>query len=121
MMNNITTLTSTSAYFTKMEILKLNDIHKLVIGIFMFNYKKSRLPEIFKNFFSTNRDHHNYPTRGAGNLRPPIIKTKIDENFIRKTGTLLWNTIEEKINTNVGLITFKKHLKKYLLSNPSTA
>ena len=111
MINCITTRTSTSIYFSKMEILKLGDIHQLVIGLFMYNYKKKLLPTIFNNFFSVNRDHHNYPTRGAANLRPPITKTKIAANFVRKTGTILWNAIEGSINTNVGLITLKKHLK----------
>jgi hypothetical protein len=121
MINCITTRTSTSIYFSKMEILKLGDIHKLVIGLFMYNYKKKLLPPIFMNFFSENRDHHNYPTRVAANLCPPIIQTKIAENFVRKTGSLLWNTIEGTINTKVGLITFKKHLKKHILSEAFTS
>ena len=48
MINNITIRTSTTKYFTKMEILKLNDIHKLVIGLFMYNYKKNGFPPFSK-------------------------------------------------------------------------
>ena len=66
-------------------------------------------------------DHHNYPTRGASNLRPPVTQTKIADNFVKKTGTILWNSIEGSINTNVGLITFKKHLKKHILAEAFTA
>ena len=83
----------------------------------MYKYKTKSLPEIFKTFFTKNREIHNYPTRAATNLRPPTIKTKIASNFVRKTGTSLWNLIEGKLNTTVRLDTLKKHLKRYILTH----
>ena len=116
--NSISSRTESTPYFTKMEILKLKEIHSLLIGVFMFKYKTKKLPTIFENFFNENNEFHSYPTRGANRLRPPIYKSKIATNFIKKTGTTLWNIIDPIINSKLSLQTFKKHLKKILLANP---
>jgi hypothetical protein len=117
MMNNIPSRSSSTEYFNQMQILKLRDIHTLTIGLFMYKYKTNSLPNIFNNFFTKNREYHDYPTRSSANYRPPIIKTKIANNFVRKTGTSLWNQLEGKIDTTVKMVTFKRHLKKHILVN----
>jgi hypothetical protein len=81
MINNIRSRTSTSFYFKEMDILKLPDIHTLVVGLFMFKYKTNNLPNIFKHFLRENNEFHSYPTRGANRLRPPKTKTKIAQNW----------------------------------------
>ena len=96
-----------------MKLLKLAEIHTLLTGIFMYKYKTKKLPNIFDNFFNENRDYHSYPTRGATRLRPPISKSKIANNFIKKTGAILWNILETSLNPSLSLPTYKRHLKKY--------
>ena len=54
--------TSTSYFFKEMEILKLQDIHTLVVGLFMFKYKTDNLLNIFHDFFKENNEFHSYPT-----------------------------------------------------------
>jgi hypothetical protein len=118
MINNISSRTRSTPFFTQLRILKLEEIHTLLIGIFMFKYKTKSLPNIFDNFFNENNMFHNYPTRGANRLRAPKLKLKIAQNYIKKTGADLWNLLEPHINTHFGLITFKKHLKNYIILNP---
>jgi hypothetical protein len=100
-----------------MEILKLPDIHILVIGVFMHKYKNNILPEIFKDFFVENRLFHEHSTRGANRMRPPKAKLKITRNFVRNTGATLWNKLEATANfkLNSSIATFKKHLKRIIL------
>jgi hypothetical protein len=100
-----------------MHILKLPEIHILVVGTFMHKFKHSTLPEIFSNFFSENSEHHSHATRGATRLRPPKCKSKIANNFVKKTGVNIWNKLEmnASFNTNLCIATFKKHLKKYII------
>ena len=69
------------------------DIYTLNLGVFMYKFKNSLLPTTFDKFFTTNQDHHRYPTRSANQLRPPRVKTKLAENFITKAGVGLWNEI----------------------------
>ena len=118
MINNVTSRNRSTPYFNEMEILKLPDIHILVVGIFMHKFKSDKLPEIFSNFFSRNSEHHEYATRGATKLRPPKAKLKIAQHFVKRTGVSLWNKLEstENFNLNLSICTFKKHLKRYILT-----
>jgi hypothetical protein len=74
MINNVKSRNSSTPYFNEVEILKLPDIHILVVGIFMHKFKTNKLPEIFSNFFSKNNEHHEYAMRGATKLRLPKAK-----------------------------------------------
>ena len=118
MINNVRARCSSTPFFREMEILKLSEIHILVVGIFIFmhKFKHNTLPDIFSNFFTENSDHHSHATRGASRLRPPKYKFKIANNFIKKTGVNMWNKLEmnASFNTNLCIATFKKHLKKYI-------
>ena len=119
MISNTSPRTRLTPAFTQLRILKLEEINTLLIGIFMHKYKNRTLPNIFDNFFNENREFHAYPTRGANRLRAPKLKSKLASNFIKKTGADLWNHIEPLINTRIGLQTFKKHLKHYIIANPN--
>ena len=120
MINNVSYRSRLTPSFTQLRILKLEQIHTLIIGIFMYKFKTQSLPTIFDNFFNENREFHSYPTRGANKLRAPKLKYKTAQNFIKKTGADLWNLLESSININLGLNTLKKHLKNHIIQNPTT-
>jgi hypothetical protein len=82
----------------------------------MYKYKNHLLPDIFKNFFTTNSDLHSYPTRNASKLRPPRNTTQFGTRFIKTTGVTFWNKIENQISKDQKIGTFKKHLKKYIIN-----
>ena len=84
---------SSLTFCKKHQLLRLPDIYTLNLGVFMYKFKNSLLPTTFDRFFTTNQDHHRYPTRSANQLRPPLVKTKLAENFITKAGVGLWNEI----------------------------
>ena len=75
------------------------------------------LPDLFKDFFKCNRDTHNYNTRNAAQLRTPLVKSVLANKFIKKTGVDLWNKLENSINVNSTIGTFKKHLKRFLTND----
>ena len=68
---------STIPFCKKNRILRLPDIYKNSVGLFMFKFKHELLPDMFNNFFLRNDDFHTYPTRNSKKLRPPLIKTRI--------------------------------------------
>jgi hypothetical protein len=109
---------ASSLPFCKLHsILRLPELYKLSVAIFMFKYKHGMLPVIFQNFFITNSDIHTYHTRNANKLRAPRTKFSHATKFIKKTGAELWNDLENVITENVKIGTFKLHLKKFLISN----
>ena len=107
---------STIPFCTKFSILRLPEIYQNSVGVFMYKYKNHLLPDIFKNFFTTNSDLHSYPTRNASKLRPPRNTTQFGTRFIKTTGVTFWNKIENQISKDQKIGTFKKHLKKYIIN-----
>ena len=115
---NIRRYDSTLLSFKKLQILRLPDIHSLSVLIFMFKFKKGLLPPTFNHFYSVNQQFHRYPTRGAKLLRTPLVRTRMDNMFIRKTGVSLWNKFyPEQLPTNITLRIFKRDLIIRLLSD----
>ena len=113
--HNIPGRDSTIKFFLSSKILRVPEIHKYTIGMFMYSHNKGKLPTIFDNFFQKNEEIHHYATRSALNLRPPRIKSQLAERFIKRTGVEFWNKIKHIIPVNKSDGTFKKHLKSYLL------
>ena len=83
----------------------------------MYDYKNGLLPSTFNDFYQTNSNVHDYPTRRAGQLRPPQARTKIAQTFIRTHGVLVWNTFSNKLNLNTSKNIFKKEACKILISD----
>ena len=54
--------------YNALKLLKIKDIHKLSIGIFMFKYINSELPDIFISMFKCRHQVHNYNTRQSHHL-----------------------------------------------------
>ena len=98
------------------SILRLPDIYTLNAGIFMYKYNNSMLPPVFDNLFVRNNTIHRYPTRNAAQLRAPRTKSRLASSFITTTGVNVWNQIGKKLNTDTKLGTFKRSLKKSLIS-----
>jgi hypothetical protein len=68
---NIRRRDSTKFGFQKLKILRLPDIYKYSVLIFLYQFKNNLLPPTFKNFYSENREFHSHLTRSANVLRPP--------------------------------------------------
>ena len=57
-----------SLAFTKLGILKLDDLFKLEIANFMFNYSNNTLPKPLQSLFVQSTDVHSHFTRSNSNL-----------------------------------------------------
>ena len=106
---------STIPYCNQHQILRLPDIHKNSIGIFMFKFQNGLFPDIFNDFFIKNNELHTHHTRNAAKLRVPSVKTHIASKFIRNTGVSFWNRLENEIVVNHKIGTFKRLLKTYII------
>ena len=83
----------------------------------MYKFSHHLLPDLFDNFFITNREIHNYPTRNSNKLRIPMVKTTVATNFIKRTGVGIWNGLDEIIKKNLKIGTFKFYLNKFLIDH----
>lgn len=123
---NLRKFDSTTASFNDLEILKITDIHKYMILIFMFKYHSNLLPKCFDNYFSTIATLHNYTTRQKDNLHAPFYKYNLSKRSFYYYAVNLWNSLGSKIISNassaspaptsMSVSSFKKSLKTHLLN-----
>ena len=114
---NLSKYSSTSSYFKQIGILKLKELHKYANLIFMYNFKKRSLPNIFDDYFKYNHEIHRYATRQSHNFHVPKYKSNLSKCFIRYNGAITWNEYENKIPSNVSISTFKKNIKRLFIQN----
>ena len=61
--NNVPPLTHTDPLYKKFKILKVSDINKLQVAVFMYSYFKNILPQTFNGLFIFNCAIHSHSTR----------------------------------------------------------
>ena len=110
---NLPARASTSNVFHEHNILKLNDLFRYQLGVFMYKYHKKLLPNVFNNFFTYNNSVHSYYTRQSNHLHPPKVKSERTKSFVKYAGCVIWNNILQSINIHVKIPCFKKKLKLF--------
>lgn len=96
----------TDPIFKKLNILKLENICLLQLGLFMYSYKKSLLPNRFKNMFVLNSDIHGYSTRNLMAFRVPLCRTNIRQFSIRFQGPKFFNSLPLEMTNLVSVNIF---------------
>ena len=70
----------TQPLFAKHNILKVNDMYSLELGVFMYKYSTNDLPGIFNDYFTKRSDIHGYQTRHVNDLN--LTKNKKKNTFL---------------------------------------
>ena len=83
----------------------------------MYKLEKSDLPAIFTDMFRKNNSVHGYPTRQHNYFHIPLTRTVFAKNTFVFTGPIYWNSLLNDIKDSLSLNTFKRKLKKYLISH----
>ena len=104
--NNASFLEHTDPLFFSNGILKVQDIHKLNVGLYMYENHTS------VQFIRP----HDYSTRGHDDLRPQSARLTLTQNSISVVGPNIWNSIPEEIRNSPSRNSFKFSYKKFLLS-----
>ena len=102
----------TTPLFGKLNIIRLPDLFKYSVLIFMFQYKNKKLPSVFDNFFQTNADYHNRDTRSKDLLRIPKVACNTGERFVKKCGVKFWMELSGTMMVDTTLCVFKKGILK---------
>ena len=110
-------LAHTKPLFKKLKLLKLSDIYILNIMLFMFKFRHSLLPQVFDDMFVLNRDVHNYFTRQFDMYHYLTWRLQMRKKSIRIQGPIIWNQLVLHFDYNCSIVTFKFHVKNYLLVN----
>ena len=106
--------THTDPVFTQLNILKLQDIYKLKVGLAMRQMIKQ--DSLATNNISLLTSTHNYSTRSAknNNCFIPTVRTNIGKSAIKYQGPIVWNSIPSEIKSS-SIPCFKKKLSTYYI------
>ena len=107
----------TENIFSKLNVLKMNELYVYCTQLFLFKYHYHKLPAIFDSFFTRNGVVHGINTRGNALFRSQVATSSLKLRTIRVTGVRIYNYFFEKLDMNCSLLTYKRHLKKYLIEN----
>ena len=103
--------------FAKYNVLTVDDMYLLELGVFMFKYSKSELPTVFNDYFTKRSDIHRYQTRHLNDLNLTHNKKTFSDHSIRTSGPILWNSLDKTIKTSKSIKQFRIQLKQKLISN----
>ena len=107
----------TDPIYKELSVLKIREIYVYSLQIMLYKFHHNLLPIVFKKFFTTNSDIHDYNTRQANLMHVPLLKTKQALISIRKSGVHLYNHYYGVVGLNCSIITYKFHLKRHILLN----
>ena len=99
-------LAHTDSLFFRTGILKLHDIYRLNVALYMFDARHSGI---------FDRNHH-YATRSYEELVPFNNRLTVTGHSLNVIGPRLWRDIPQDIRNAPSISIFKKKYKKHLLS-----
>ena len=109
-------LSHTESLFYRLKSLRIQDIHSLQVGIFMYKYTQNQLPVVFHNIFNLNSNVHTYPTRRSSDYHLQNPRIILAQRSIRHHGPDIWNSLPPHLKQCSSLYSFKASFKKYLIS-----
>ena len=107
----------TAPLFQELKLLRIDDIHQLQIGLFMYSVETKLLPNHFIKLFIKNSQIHGYSTRQSTCYRPVYCRTNVKQFTIASQGPKLWNLLPDKIKTATSISSFKYKYKMYLINS----
>ena len=122
-------LASTDQLFHKLNILKIIDIYRMQVAIFVYlvyNYGKTCHVEISEASLFYNRFHFKlynkpYAIRNVNDsLLVPYSRTNVRGHSICCAGPIIWNALPLHVRNSLSMKCFKSSIKSYLISHYCT-
>ena len=103
--------------FLKLKVLDIYQLNKYLVGLMLFRYVYTSLPENLQVLLTFNNEIHNYNTRHREKFH--IFKcTTIFVSFsFKHTAPLVWNALPQEICQTRHFNGFKRKFKSHLLAS----
>lgn len=106
----------TDPYFASLKILKLDDLFKFNIGVYMFRAVSSLDFDVsLRSSLRSHSDNHSHDTRNKSSLVAPRCNRSKSMSSIHFNGVAVWNGIGGEIRESSSLNLFKFKFKKSLI------
>ena len=109
-------LAHTDPLFSKLKLLKLDDLYKHQLGIYMYKSTKGLLPDSMSSMVIPIHNVHDHHLRNQNGYYIQLVRTNCRKFTIHYTGPVFWNTLPEQLRQAVSEKQFKRKLKDFLLS-----
>ena len=105
-------------FYIEKNILTVKHIFNCNIGLFMFKYVNTMIPDVFDNFFKTVLDKHQHNTRNTTQnlLYVTFRGTTRGQQTFKYWVPHIWNFIIKNINLTCPIGSFKEHSRKLFLA-----
>lgn len=90
----------TPPLFMSNNLLMVNDMYKMELGVFMYKYSNNDLPVAFNDFFSKKSDIHEYQTRQVNDFNITNNKKTFSDRGFRTSGPILWNSLTKDLKNS---------------------
>ena len=108
-------LDHTDPLFSKLNLLKVQDIYDLSCAKFLYQCHNSNIYSYFLTKLKKNSDYHKYETRNRNKVRKPVSRLQQFDNSFIYNGVELWNKIPESVQNVANLQLFKIKIKILIL------
>ena len=106
----------TDPLFAMTKLLKIEDLYKYQLGIFMHKVTHSQLPQNMSSMFLCTDKIHSHKLRNQNAYFIQQIRTNTRKSTINFSGPTFWNTLPINLRQIVSIHLFKKKLKELLQS-----
>ena len=104
-------LAHTDPLFSKLKLLKLDDLYKHQLGIYMYKSTKGLLPDSMSSMVIPIHNVHNHNLRNQNAYYIQHVRTNCRKFTIHYTGPIFWNTLPQQLREAVSENQFKRKLK----------
>ena len=109
-------LAHTDPLFSKLTLLKLDDLYKHQLGIYMYKSTKGLLPDSMSSMVIPIHNVHDHNLRNQNVYYIHHVRTNCRKFTIHCTGPKFWNTLPQQLREAVSENQFKRKLKDLLVS-----
>ena len=106
---------SSSPLYKELHLLKMFDIYKLQVILFMYKCKNSFLPDACMHYCVQNVNNF-YNMRIHRDFASISFRTNIREQCIRVVGPRFWDSLRTDLRDSGGVLIFKRFSRDYLIS-----
>ena len=106
----------TDPLFAMTKLLKIEDLYKYQLGIFMHKVTHSQLPQNMSSMFLRTDKIHSHKLRNQNAYFIQQIRTNTRKSTINFSGPTFWNTLPINLRQIVSIHLFKKKFKELLQS-----
>ena len=107
---------NTDPLFAMTKLLKLEDLYKYQLGIFMHKVTHSQLPQNMSSMFLCTDKIHSHKLRNQNAYYIQQIRTNTRKSTINFSGPTYWNALPVTLRQIVSIHLFKKKFKELLQS-----